>query len=79
VLGPDGFPHALPLAYGPAPGVELLYYFLALLAWVGIALAAVVRAPLVALYRHLRGIKPGPPTEPAAASELAAKGNDAKA
>lgn len=49
------------LAYGPAPGMELIPYFLALLAWAGMALAAIFLRPLTALYRYLRGIKPAPP------------------
>jgi len=50
-------------AYGPAPGMELIPYFLALLAWAGMALAAIFLRPLTAFYRYLRGIKPAPPTE----------------
>ena len=38
-------------AYGPAPGVELIPYFLGLLAWVGLALGAIILSPLTALLR----------------------------
>jgi hypothetical protein len=44
------------LAYvGPGAGLELLPYFLALLAWAGTALAAVFFWPLSALIRRLKG------------------------
>jgi hypothetical protein len=42
------------LAYGPAPGVELIPYFLGLLAWLGAALGAILLSPFVALLRRLR-------------------------
>ncbi len=42
------------LAYGPAPGMELIPYFLALLAWVAMALAGVLLWPLTNLLRRLR-------------------------
>jgi hypothetical protein len=42
------------LAYGPGPGVELIPYFLGLLAWMGLALAAVLGTPLSALLRLVR-------------------------
>ncbi len=51
---------ALPLAYGPAPGLELIPYFLGLLAWAGMALAAVLLAPLTALLRRLRRSRRAP-------------------
>jgi len=57
VLGPDPlFLLALPdvLAYGPAPGLELIPYFLGLLAWAGLALAAVLLSPISGLLRRLR-------------------------
>jgi hypothetical protein len=44
------------LAYGPAPGMELIPYFLALLAWAGLAFAAIFMAPLSALLRRIRRI-----------------------
>jgi hypothetical protein len=56
VAGPDpvsSLASAL-LAYGPAPGLEFITYFLGLVAWVGMALAAVLLAPLSALLRRLR-------------------------
>jgi hypothetical protein len=49
-------------AYGPLPGVELFGYFLALLAWIGLALAAILRAPVAALLRRLRKGKDAPAT-----------------
>ena len=42
------------LAYGPAPGVELIPYFLGLLAWAGLALGAVCLWPITAFLRRLR-------------------------
>jgi hypothetical protein len=44
-------------AYGPAPGVELIPYFLGLSAWIGMAFLAVLLAPFSALLRRLRGNK----------------------
>jgi hypothetical protein len=44
-------------AYGPAPGVELIPYFLGLAAWMGMAFLAVLWAPFSALLRRLRGRK----------------------
>jgi hypothetical protein len=60
---------AAPLfAYGPAPGVELIPYFLGLLAWVGLALGGLLLSPLSALLRLFRRTKAtpqaGPPSEP---------------
>jgi len=47
------------LAYvGPGPGLELLPYFWSLLAWVGLALGAVVLWPVQALVRRLRTGQP---------------------
>ena len=48
--------------YGPAPGVELIPYFLGLLGWVGLALAAVLLAPITALLRRLRRARGAPPS-----------------
>jgi hypothetical protein len=50
-------------AYGPAPGVELIPYFLGLAAWVGMAFLAVLLAPFSALLRRLRGTKKTPSAE----------------
>ncbi|HEY7331283.1 MAG TPA: hypothetical protein VH592_26855 [Gemmataceae bacterium] len=47
-------------AYGPAPGVELIPYFLGLAAWVGMAFFAILLAPFSALLRRLRGNKNAP-------------------
>jgi hypothetical protein len=47
-------------AYGPAPGVELIPYFLGLAAWVGMAFLAILWAPFSALLRRLRGNKNTP-------------------
>ena len=52
-----------PLAYGPAPGLEFLPYFLGLLAWAGLALAAVLLSPISALLRRLRKTKSIPQAE----------------
>jgi hypothetical protein len=46
-------------AYGPVPGLELIPYFLGLLAWLGMAVVAVAWSPLAALWRRVRG-KRGP-------------------
>jgi hypothetical protein len=43
------------LAYaGPGPGLELIPYFLGLLAWAGMAVGAVILWPVSALLRRLR-------------------------
>lgn len=56
------------LAYGPAPGVELIPYFLGLLGWVGLAFATVLLWPLSALLRRFRRAsragEAGPNSEP---------------
>jgi hypothetical protein len=51
------------LAYGSAPGMELIPYFLALLAWVGMAFTAIFLSPIAALVRRLRRGKSAPVTE----------------
>jgi hypothetical protein len=56
-------------AYGPLPGVELFGYFLALLAWVGLAVAAVLRVPIAALFRWLRRRKETPPQSMSASGQ----------
>ncbi len=45
------------LAYGPAPGMELIPYFLGLAAWAGLAFLAILLSPFTALIRRLRGAK----------------------
>jgi hypothetical protein len=52
------------LAYGPAPGMELIPYFMGLAAWAGLAFLAVLLAPFSALLRRLRSAKNTPPPEP---------------
>jgi hypothetical protein len=53
------------LAYGPAPGVELIPYFLALLACAGMALMSVFLSPINAFLRWLRrGRRAGPAGAP---------------
>jgi hypothetical protein len=51
------------LAYGPAPGLEFISYFLALLAWAGLAFVAIILAPLSALLRRIRKARRSPPAE----------------
>ena len=81
--GPDalGFlataPASFPLpvldlfAYGPVPGVELIPYFLALLAWVGFAFGAILLSPLTALLRLFRRARRTPPAQPASEAKTA--------
>jgi hypothetical protein len=52
------------LAYGPAPGVELIPYFLGLVAWAGVAFATVLLWPLTALLRRFRAARHGTETGP---------------
>ncbi len=52
------------LAYGSAPGMELIPYFLALLAWVGMAFTAIFLSPIAALVRRIRRGRGVPVTEP---------------
>ncbi len=73
------------LAYvGLGPGQELIPYFLALLAWVAGALAAIFQWPISALLRRLRGARGGlqqrPQNEPVTANltESAGEGNQAQ-
>jgi hypothetical protein len=62
VRGPDYLPELFgALLYGPAPGVELIPYFLGLLGWMGLALAAIFLAPITALLRRLRRARKTPP------------------
>jgi hypothetical protein len=67
------------MAYGPVPGVELIPYFLGLLAWVGLALVSIFLSPLSALLRRLRRGKSAPPpdakSEPMTALEPARERN----
>jgi hypothetical protein len=49
VLAPE-----LLFAYGPVPGVELIPYFFALLAWIALALGALFLSPFTAAFRLLR-------------------------
>jgi hypothetical protein len=41
-------------AYGPAPGVELIPYFLGLMTWAALAVSAILWWPVAALVRRLR-------------------------
>jgi hypothetical protein len=54
---------SIALLYGPVPGVELIPYFLGLLAWVGVAIAAIFLAPIRALIRRLRNRRSNPRVE----------------
>jgi hypothetical protein len=58
-------------AYGPAPGIELIPYFLALLAWVGVALGSILLSPITALLRLFRRRRGTPPPEPASEPKAA--------
>jgi hypothetical protein len=49
---------------GLGPGQEFLPYFLALLAWVATSLIAVLRWPLLTLFRRLRGVRGTPQDVP---------------
>jgi len=51
-------------AYGPVPGVELIPYFLALLAWIGLALGTLVLSPFRAVIRLIRGPRAAAPPVP---------------
>ncbi|HLW64873.1 MAG TPA: hypothetical protein VKS79_06090 [Gemmataceae bacterium] len=53
------------LAYGPVPGMELIPYFLAMLAWVAIAIVSIFLSPITAMVRRLRKGKNAAETEPA--------------
>ena len=59
MVGPDnlltGTAFASLFAYGPVPGVELIWYFLGLITWAGFAVAAVFLSPITALLRRWRG------------------------
>jgi hypothetical protein len=57
-----------PAYTGPGAGLELLSYFMGLLAWVGTALGAVLLWPLYSLVRRWRGVKQDKVSEPAAAA-----------
>jgi hypothetical protein len=59
VPAPDPFVFLPVLAYGPAPGLELLPYFFALLGWLGLSFAAILLAPFSALLRRLRRRRAG--------------------
>lgn len=66
-------------AYGPAPGVELIPYFLGLAAWIGMAFFAVLLAPFSALLRRLRRGKNAPPPAEPKTEEPADKPNEPEA
>jgi hypothetical protein len=57
------------LAYGPAPGVELIPYFLGMVAWVGLAFATVLLWPFAALLRRFRRARRAPEPHPTPTSE----------
>lgn len=72
--GPDLFGCAAAFglfAYGPAPGMELIPYFLGLLAWMGLALGAILLSPITALLRRFRRSRSAPPAEPASEPKTA--------
>jgi hypothetical protein len=52
------------LAYaGPGTGMELIPYFMGLLAWIGTAFGAVILWPIVAFFRRFRKPKADPQHE----------------
>jgi hypothetical protein len=53
------------LAYGPVPGMELVPYFLAILAWAALAIISIFLSPITALVRRIRKGKKTNTTEPA--------------
>jgi len=55
--------HGLPAYVGLGPEQALIPYFLALLAWVGAALIAVLQWPIAALLRRRKRAKTDLPTE----------------
>jgi hypothetical protein len=73
------------LAYGPGPGLEFIPYFLGLLTWAGLALAAVLLAPVSALLRRLRKgrgarrAEPGSPSTTASVPESPGEGSHDRA
>jgi hypothetical protein len=46
--------HASLLAYGPMPGMEFIPYFLAMVAWVVLAIFGIFFSPITSLFRRLR-------------------------
>jgi hypothetical protein len=56
-------PHGLHAYVGLGPEQALIPYFLALLAWVGAALIAVLHWPIAALLRRRKRVKTDLPTE----------------
>lgn len=61
-------------AYGPGPGMELIPYFLALLAWVGLAVLGILTSPFTAIARRLRGRRPAVEPTPSPAPETPGEG-----
>jgi hypothetical protein len=47
-------------AYGPAPQMELIPYFLSLLAWMGLSFGAILLWPISRFLRHFRKAKDAP-------------------
>jgi hypothetical protein len=74
VHGPEILPAlVIPWAYaGPGAGMELIPYFLGLLAWMGTALGAVLLWPLYAVLRRFRRGKGADPAETGGESVAAA-------
>ncbi len=54
---PLAVPHGLLAYVGLGPGQELIPYFMALLAWVGAAVGAILLWPITTLFRRLRKAK----------------------
>ena len=57
------------IGYGPAPGMELIPYFLAMLAWAGLAVLGILFSPVRAIVRRIRGRRPEPAPEPPTPAE----------
>jgi hypothetical protein len=73
VPAPDLVPAAGALfGYGPGPGMELIPYFLALLAWAGLAILSIFLSPFRAVWRRIRGTRQAATAELVPVSEPAA-------
>lgn len=69
--GPECFSSLF--AYGPAPGMEFIPYFLGLAAWAGMAFLAILLSPFSAFIRRFRRAKKTPPDQTSNEDETAAR------